>query len=143
MEDDNSIPDSASQQADAVLFRSSKKRKFYRQRAAEPSQTPASELPTASAPIPSTLDDLVSQASNKDSTEVEGAVVPMSEILRLRKLRKGRGGVEFKAEHAKRGDEDEVAIGESEEQEEENGAAKAVRRFAPQTGTIGDVNKHM
>lgn len=72
----------------------------------------------------------------------------MAEILRLRKQRKPRlGGVEFRTEgHIARDEEGALVVragaAQAGEVQKEAGAAR-VRTFAPQTGTVGDVNKHM
>ncbi|TVY38091.1 hypothetical protein LSUB1_G003819 [Lachnellula subtilissima] len=124
-----------------ILFRPSKKRKIYRQRATSRSPTPP---PQSSVPVlvPQSLDDLIASTSHSEQrAEIEGIPVPISEILRLRKLRKG--GVEFRADsgsaiHGAR--EEESAVVLREEPEALDGVA---RKFAPQTGTVGDVNKHM
>ena len=70
----------------------------------------------------------------------------MAEILRLRKLRRPRvGGVEFRAEgHIARDDDGALIVRTEEGGDVQNEAGPAVvRKFAPQTGTVGDVNKHM
>lgn len=60
------------------------------------------------------------------------------------------GGVEFKVEgsRAREDDNDRTLVLTREgEQGEEDGSQEVViggpRRFAPQTGTVGDVNRHM
>ncbi|EPE29199.1 hypothetical protein GLAREA_00359 [Glarea lozoyensis ATCC 20868] len=126
-----------------ILFRPSKKRKIYRQRAT--SQEP--DVPTPSAPEAQSLDELIS--STAQEAEVEGVQVPMSEILRLRKQRKGKGGVVFGVDSSSRADREEgreLAIRAPEEEKAEEGLESnggVVRKFAPQTGTIGDVDRHM
>ncbi|KUJ23990.1 uncharacterized protein LY89DRAFT_776190 [Mollisia scopiformis] len=143
--------------ADTILFRPSKKRKVYRQRAADDEETTASP-PTIATPLspaaashPQSLDELISSAAShvaKDgSEEVEGVPVSMAEILRLRKMKKRAGGVEFRAEtqsHAPRGDEQ--ALVEHIESAGELGGLidnGVPRKFAPQMGAVGDVNRHM
>ncbi|TVY92955.1 hypothetical protein LAWI1_G001535 [Lachnellula willkommii] len=95
---------------------------------------------------PQSLDDLIASTSHDaPRAELEGTPVPISEILRLRKLRKGRGkfvgGVEFRADSAgaahddgARGEESAVMLREREEPEGLDGVA---RRFAPQIGAVG------
>jgi len=61
----------------------------------------------------------------------------------LRKLRKSKfvGGVEFRADSGSgTAKEEESAVVLREEPEGLDGVP---RKFAPQTGTVGDVNKHM
>jgi hypothetical protein len=85
------------------------------------------------------------------SQDLEGTLVSISEILRLRKKNnhKRLGGVEFRAElggHILR-DEDGALVVRKKDGEEEGGLVEVEggvpRKFAPQTGTVGDVNKHM
>lgn len=71
----------------------------------------------------------------------------MAEILRLRKKNKARSGVEFKASgHVARDEEGELIL---RAEEEKAGDVVGVvgsgvpRKFAPQTGTVGDVNRHI
>jgi hypothetical protein len=141
--------------AQTVLFRPSKKRKIYRQRANEDDpSSPTTPIPNA------TIETLVSapsaaaaeygrNAMDSDEGEVEGAQVSMAEILRLRKLRKHRiGGVEFRVAAPVGGstDADSLALvhrDEAQRQEEEVSGSGVVRRFAKQTGMVGDVDKHM
>jgi hypothetical protein len=125
-----------------VLFRPSKKRKIYRQRATSRSPTPPPQSP---AQLPQSLDELIASTNNEaQEVEVEGTAVPISEILRLRKLRKSKfvGGVEFRADsgngNGNAEEESAVAL-----REEPDGLDGVPRKFAPQTGTVGDVNKHM
>jgi hypothetical protein len=62
----------------------------------------------------------------------------------LRKLRKGKLGVEFRADESSHTKEDESAGAVVLREEHEEGGLDGVpRKFAPQTGTVGDVNKHM
>lgn len=81
---------------------------------------------------------------------MEGVTVSMSEILRLRKLRKHRArGVEFRVEQIGASAQEEEpqelvlrADGDSKEEGlEADGGVK--RRFARQTGMVGDVDRHM
>jgi len=120
---------------DAILFRPRKKRKTYKQRAGDDDEdTGATEA--ASPPVQS-LDELISQASHEAEENVS-----MAEILRLRKQRKPRAGVEFKASgNLLRDEEGELVV-----QQEAGAQPKEVgivNRFTTQTGTVGDVNKHM
>jgi len=84
------------QEAETVLFRPSKKRKIYRQRGLDeetsPSSPPLCQGQTSNPSLAPAATDHV----YPEPDEIEGTNVPISEILRLRKLRKQRvGGVEF------------------------------------------------
>jgi hypothetical protein len=155
---------------ETILFRPNKKRKIYRQRnhddeaeEAQPQRSPAAITPDTAQ----SLDELISTASQPVGAdadmEVEGARVSMAEILRLRKLKKTgrRGGVEFRAEGLggaglRHGDGEMVLrdpdLNDGIKGDGQGGDAGAAtgepvlgsaRRFAPQTGMVGDVNKHM
>jgi hypothetical protein len=120
---------------DAVLFRPRKKRKTYKHRASEDDNDNAITETLTSPPVQS-LDELISQASH----EAEGSV-SMAEIFRLRKQRKPRAGVEFTASGSLVRDEDgQLVQQDAGAQPKEVGI---VNRFTTQTGTVGDVNKHM
>jgi hypothetical protein len=146
-------------EAETILFRPSKKRKIYRQRNDaldddEPSTFPTSPPPAASPPNPQSIDELIASSSSlapsTPSQDLEGTPVSISEILRLRKKNHKRvGGVEFRAEpggHILR-DEDGALVLRDKGGEEERDLVEVEsgvpRKFAPQTGTVGDVNKHM
>jgi hypothetical protein len=147
-------------EAETILFRPSKKRKIYRQRNDaldddEPSSIPTSPPPAASPPNPQSIDELIASGSSlapaTPSQDLEETPVSISEILRLRKknTHKRVGGVEFRAEpggHILR-DEDGALVLRKKDGEEEGGLVEVEsgvpRKFAPQTGTVGDVNKHM
>ncbi|KAE8447651.1 hypothetical protein EG329_010622 [Mollisiaceae sp. DMI_Dod_QoI] len=144
---------------DTILFRPSKKRKVYRQRAADDEEERAAASPPtigtplspAAASNPQSLDELISSvASNgtKDGgEEVKGVTVSMAEILRLRKMKKRVGGVEFRAETQPHTPKDnEGALVQHTGAIEESGGLVdngVPRKFAPQTGAVGDVNRHM
>lgn len=146
-------PPSAS--ADTILFRPSKKRKVYRQRAADDEEISAAILPTTSTPLspatnPQILDELISSAASnlKDGgEEVEGVLVSMAEILRMRKMKKRAGGVEFRAETQSYTpkDESQALVPHTESSEGAGGKVEngIPRKFAAQTGAVGDVNRHM
>ena len=128
---------------DTILFRPSKKRKIYRQRAADDDEAP-SPPSTAVGPIPQSIDELIADAAGE---EREGTTVSMAEILKLRKQKKRVGGVEFRATETVRGDESSLVV-RSPDVEEGDGerASKVVRQFAPQTGIGGagmNVDRHM
>lgn len=154
-----------STEATPLLFRPSKKRKIYRSRAHDDDDDIAVSSvspppPTAGSPAPQSLDELIANTSAtsgngaRDVDTSEDIALPMSEILRLRKQRKGRfgRGVEFTAESANRAareDSKEVVVRRGSEEGEkghEEGEAPVVvgpRKFAPQTGMVGDVDRHM
>ncbi len=144
------VPPTDLAQADTVLFRPTKKRKIYRQRASEDEPTPpsvSSPEPPAAASVAEaqSLDDLISTASGSvlgnGPVDVGAAPVSMAEILRMRKKNKTRGGVEFKASgHVARDEEGELIL---RPDEEALGSSGVPRKFAPQTGAVGDVNRHM
>lgn len=137
---------------ETVLFRPAKKRKIYRQRAQDNGSSPTSPQPD-STQIPDTIPaPAITDDGPHADEELESTHVSMSEILRLRKLRKHRvGGVEFRASTVNgRGDDEQEgalvphesgrAANEGVEVQQGGGVA---RRFAKQTGMIGDVDKHM
>jgi hypothetical protein len=151
MEGRDIIPTEAPVEADAILFRPSKKRKIYRQRATEDDDSaPITTLPAAN---PASSAQIVDTLENGGSGDREGASVSMAEILRLRKLRKRVGGVEFRVESTSSAHNDAGALvladGERESYEVVDAESAdiegpaVVRRFAKQTGMIGDVDKHM
>ncbi|KAH6626005.1 hepatocellular carcinoma-associated antigen 59-domain-containing protein [Chaetomium sp. MPI-SDFR-AT-0129] len=162
MEPINAEPDAAP----PILFRPGKKRKNYRQRATEETDNAidsntTGEAETAQArvsadPPPSGNDGPMTTVDHGGSSEREEGLT-VSEIRRLRNARKHRqGGVGFRAspsgfagdgatneENSERG---VVLHGSADAQQ---GAEAAViggisRRFAPQTGLVGElVNRHM
>jgi hypothetical protein len=143
---------STSDASEAIVFRPSKRRKIYRQRALDDKPNQLSSIPSAtevaeSSPVPISLED-----NPLEMNDLEGARVSMAEILRMRKLHKQRvGGVEFRASAtSSRGDDihDGALVLHEEvkadgEREEGQSAVGSVRRFAKQTGMVGDVDKHM
>lgn len=138
---------------DTILFRPSKKRKIYRQRAInDEEETEAPKVAPAAVVKEQSLDELIASASGSahtdaDGQEVEDVTVSMSEILRLRRKNKRVGGVEFKASataQALRETEEALVVQEAVEEEGGLDIVNGVpRRFASQTGAVGDVNKHM
>jgi len=134
-------------ESDTVLFRPTKKRKIYRQRANEAEETsPATAVPPP--PPAQSLDELIASTTNGtldiQHVEMEGARVSVSEILRLRKMRRPKtGGVEFKASAALVKDQDGELVRDETSTELVSTDGSAVRKFAPQTGMVGDINKHM
>jgi hypothetical protein len=145
-------------EVDTILFRPSKKRKIYRQRAnsAEAQALPSTSIspsPPAAVPLPNALsiDELIASSSvtslpQNAEEDLEGTLIPISEILRLRKRNKRAGGVEFTSSSSAPAIRDEDGIIVSSKAEDNEGAEQGglgVRKFAPQTGAVGDVNKHM
>ncbi len=137
------------------LFRPSKKRKIYRQRATDDDDNESPAPPPASTPIPAaqSIDELIASAATSQNADteadIEGAPKSIAELLRQRRKAKRVGGVEFKAVgHVVRDDMGELAkVEEGESAGELEGGLDVIngapRKFAPQTGTVGDVNKHM
>ncbi|PMD39807.1 hypothetical protein L207DRAFT_529742 [Hyaloscypha variabilis F] len=144
---------------DTILFRPGKKRKIYRQRPdealPEPQPTSPGTSPAPAQANPQSIDELIASTSANlpsgsagEGDELEGTPVSISEILRLRKKNKRIGGVEFRAEGHISRDEDGAlvirhALGEAGAQSTESESGPVIRKFTPQTGTVGDVNKHM
>jgi hypothetical protein len=149
---------------DTILFRPTKKRKIYRQRHDDSTNpapqvsspnTPASPapVPAPAQPNPQSIDELIASSASLPNTadeDLESTQVSISEILRLRQKNKNkRSGVEFRASgHIARDQDGTLVIrhaatgGEGEPVPPEGGGG-VIRKFAPQTGTVGDVNKHM
>jgi hypothetical protein len=145
---------------DTILFRPTKKRKIYRQRHDDPEPQLSSPNPSTSPappqPNPQSIDELIASSASLPTTadeELESTQVSISEILRLRQKNKNkRSGVEFRASgHIARDQDGELVIrhaatatgGAGEPVSPEGGGGGVIRKFAPQTGTVGDVNKHM
>ncbi|CZT03510.1 hypothetical protein WAI453_012297 [Rhynchosporium graminicola] len=151
------VPTPIAESSDTPLFRPSKKRKIYRQRdttddePAPPTTLSPPPQAIASIPLPSaqSLDELISTAgaslSHNDGPFPQHDAVSMVEILRLRKKNKTRGGVGFKASgHVARDAEGALILRPGEEKGlAAPGISGVPRKFAPQTGTVGDVNRHM
>jgi sugar/nucleoside kinase (ribokinase family) len=111
-------------------------------------------MPTSPAPAlpnPQSIDELIASTSatlpaEVEGEELEGTPVSISEILRLRKKNKRVGGVEFRAEgHIARDEDGELVIRHAagEEPRPAAGDGGVIRKFARQTGAVGDVDKHM
>ena len=150
---------------DTILFRPTKKRKIYRQRHDDttPPETQLSSpnpsiSPAPAQPNPQSIDELIASSATLPTTadkDLESTQVSISEILRLRQKNKNkRSGVEFRASgHIARDQDGELVIrhaatatatgGEGESAPAEGGGGGVIRKFAPQTGTVSDVNKHM
>jgi hypothetical protein len=142
---------SPSEGAETFLFRPAKKRKIYRQRALDDVPNPTSPPPGPSQAPDPVLSPVSMDDAPSTNEELEGTRVSMSEILRLRKVRKHRvGGVEFRASTVNVRDDGQdgaLVLHESSRADEEGFEAPqgvgVARRFAKQTGMVGDVDKHM
>lgn len=149
MQDDKPLTDPA--------FRPAKRRKFYRRRDnsdsnPEPHGITSLPLGGISAQTPTTLEELVKQA--RDSTDMvhEDDGEPqllVAEVLRRRRAaRNRRGGIEFSnvGHNTKLSSEpahstDALAL---VDKDDTMAVVKTVvNRFAPQTGQVADVDKHM
>lgn len=127
-------------------FRPGKKRKIYRHRTEDTDESPldaplATPQPTFT-PDPRPSDDSTDTANTDEQ-------LPVSSLLRLRQVRKGRlGGVAFRAGSTTQANEQPQNT-EQSLVPHDGGAENPViggitTRFAPQTGLVGElVNKHM
>ena len=138
-------------------FRPSKRRKFYRKRDDSDSNLEGDGIRSLSdggppAEVPTTLEELVEQARNATGVEHEADAEPqlsVTEILRRRRAaRSRRGGIEFSnAGHGTKANSDSAqhinAIVLIEKDDSVADIKTVVDRFAPQTGQVADVDKHM
>ena len=138
-------------------FRPAKRRKVYRQRDDNDSileADDATSLPIGgiSAETPSTLEELVEQARNATDMVHENDAeppLPVAEILRRRRVtRNRRGGIEFsntgqgtKPVPQPAQPTDALALVDKDDTAAD--VKTVVNRFAPQTGQVLDVDKHM
>ncbi|KAK5655032.1 hypothetical protein OQA88_6791 [Cercophora sp. LCS_1] len=136
-----------------VLFRPVKKRKIYRHRSEENEGATANDS-VGPSDAPSTTATIPAAPTVADDDDASPSV---SEALRLRNLRKHRnGGVAFRARPPSNGDNGGATDGNMErglvlrsgadeaQQEESMILGGINRRFAAQTGLVGElVNKHM
>jgi hypothetical protein len=117
---------------DAILFRSRKKRKVYRQR---PEDDEDAAIAEGTSPPAQSLDDLIAQAG------AEADELSVAEILRLRKQRKPREGVAFTSGNTTRDGEGQLVV---HQEAAAPGPVAGLSKFASQTGFSGEVNnKHM
>ena len=134
------------------IFRPAKRRKIYRKRRdeddSESNTTKQLHQPESTAPL--TLDELIithGEATLKPEVQQGNDTLSATGLLRLRKAgQRKRGGVEFSNSNS---------IGQNislssqiKDLHPENDDAitsieKVVNRFAPQTGLVADVDKHM
>lgn len=128
-----------------VVFRPSKKRKHFRQRAEEPEPNPDNATHQAAAQSPSTQDGN-SKARDAHDTNSDTEESSVAEALRLRNARKARlKGVGFRPEGAPKLS-DEMSTERSLVLKDDTDAMEygISRRFTPQAGLVGElVNRHM
>lgn len=142
-----------------LVSRPAKRRKFYRQRNDSDNNFAANGVPPLplggiTAETPSTLEELVEQARNSTDTVHEDEddpepQLPVAEILRRRRAaRNRRGGIEFSnvGHGTKLSSElaqptDVLALVDKDDTIAD--VKTVVNRFAPQTGQVADVDKHM
>lgn len=130
-----------------VVFRPSKKRKHFRQRADEPETKPdeAAQQPADQA----TPDDGEGRPGGTHDTNSDIEESSVAEALRLRNARKARlKGVGFRPEGTSKISEEASTEQSLILKDDPNGADAMEygisRRFAPQAGLVGElVNKHM
>ena len=138
-------------------FRPSKRRKFYRKRDDSDSNLEGDGIRSLShggppAEVPTTLEELVEQARNTTGVEHEVDAEPqlsVTEILRRRRAaRSRRGGIEFSnVGHGTKANSDTAqhpnAVVVIDKDDSLAEIKTVVDRFAPQTGQVADVDKHM
>lgn len=134
-----------------VVFRPSKKRKQFRQRAGD-SEITADEATNSAAAPPKSAQDTDAKLPDGDDGDGEGSEIEgisVAEALRLRNARRSRlKGVEFRAQGAPKVAADED-LGRQSLLSKDDDAQDGVefgmsRRFAPQAGLVGElVNRHM
>lgn len=131
-----------------VVFRPSKKRKHFRQRAEE-SETKPDEAAHQAAAQPLPDQDVEAKPSGSHDTNSDTEESSVAEALRLRNARKARlKGVGFRPEGSSKVS-DEVSTEQSLVLKDDPNGPDAMeygisRRFAPQAGLVGElVNKHM
>lgn len=128
-----------SAESETVLFRPSKKRKIYRQRAGDVDEDMPSAIASSSTVIVPPHEPDLAEADPGESTRIS-----MAEILRLRKQRKTRvGGVEFRSTPALYAESPSDALVPANAGEGNSEVPEPVARFAKQTGLAGNVDKHM
>jgi hypothetical protein len=135
-------PDNSSEIAlSEPLFRPLKRRKFYRKRTdgdeAGAGDDRESQVETTALPPTEPLQE--------NPNETDGPVkLDIAEVLRLRKLRHRRNGIEFTvARPPGSGSGTPQPDADEDDEMTPEEVKKVVNRFAPQTGQVMDVNKHM
>ena len=146
----DSVPQETSLSVEQT-FRPSKRRKFYRKRAddhdEDNNEQPAEQV--AHSPTSVTLDELVSsQGQPVSRSHLQEEITPsIADILRQRKaLHRRKGGIDFTNEITATKLLPSYALIQQTPAEINGITAdveKVVNRFAPQTGQVADVNKHM
>lgn len=128
-----------------VVFRPSKRRKQFRQRAVD-SDTPIDE-PTSqtNTPILPTESSGGKDKEREDDETSETEGLSVAEVLRLRNARKSKlKGVEFRPEAPPKDGAFAEPIPVPKDEVTEALELGMSRRFAPQAGLVGElVNKHM
>lgn len=138
-------------------IRPAKRRKVYRQRDDSDSileANDATSLPIGgvSAETPTTLEELVQQARNATDMVHENDAEPplrVAEILRRRRVaRNRRGGIEFSnvgqsTKPIPQSTQPTDALALVDKDDTAADVKTVVNRFAPQTGQVLDVDKHM
>ena len=136
------------------LFRSSKRRKFYRKRTDAEDEDPSSVTPSASLPLPPpepelmTIDELISQNGQHASPSKQSddeTPLSVAEILRQRKVaQRRRGGIEFTNSAISTPNTLQPGDALVEKDDTPPDIKAVIERFAPQTGQVSDVaDKHM
>ncbi|KUI66158.1 hypothetical protein VM1G_01950 [Cytospora mali] len=132
-----------------VVFRPSKKRKHFRQRAEEPSTNDDDVATQAAAPSPAQAQNPQANSHDDDGATSETEGLSVNEALRLRNARKSRlKGVGFRPEGSNPEGEKSNTERSIVPKDDATGADAmeygVSRRFAPQAGLVGElVNKHM
>lgn len=131
-----------------VVFRPSKKRRNFRQRAEQPITNEDGAATQAAVPSAQAQDEQVKPNDDLDATsDTEG--ISVAEALRLRNARKSRlKGVGFRPESTiPRGEESNAErslVLKSDANAADHLEYGVAKRFAPQAGLVGElVNKHM
>ena len=143
--------------APQVVFRG-KKRKTYRQRAADEAEKPIEEAGGDARPAMATATAAgdhdggpCDRTAADDQAEADEAGISVAEVLRRRNARKSRlRGVGFRPDDARgerpHGDSDDLAlmIREEEQKALNQPTLDVSKRFTAQTGLVAEiVNKHM
>ena len=144
---DAQIQTSAAAAEAEALFRPAKRRKFYRRRNDDEDSTEQDTVVRQLSQAPDTAELVGDLRSTDDGLEDNAQHI--GEILRLRKLARARkGGIAFNesVDHLRSGsgtpiEETSAALVLKDEIPDE--IKSVTGRFAPQTGQVVDVDKHM
>ena len=120
-----------------------KRRKFYRKRGEDEDQ-----IPDNSESKPLTIQELITHHGHNQILEAESKPVSAAEVLRQRKAApRRRGGIEFTAAvNVRNALELSLESSDATTEKEDHTTLEiktVVDRFAPQTGQVADVDKHM